>query len=608
MIQLYINNHEIVLPDDLEIDLIDNNPLITDTGEYSLDITISLLEPKNAIAFGHLYRVNKTDIPTQYDARLLVNMRERNGIGVLVNNTETEITLQLLFGNSSLNYIAGDRKIWELDWGSESPIDYTRALSSIIYHYDDFNFFCTPVKCGTIIFNDYNIERYPDQGPAMIESVNNICMQPKLMYYINLLPQLLGFTLKSNVLANDVIAKLMYLINHVQSLHYADALPDMTINEFIEAVETFFNVIFLVNTKTKELNIISLKTNYNNKNIVTLTNILDSYSRDYDQSTDFKTRIGFTKVSYNLSESNYMRYAKLNQQLLDNCEIRTYANLDTLISAINPDNKNKHIIYIDQQTKRQYVYTDKPQYNLFYTSSLTQTGNTPRLYHINKLNDFGVDVANELVLNIVPTDFEQGLKLVEYIEGFGADAESYFTYNLPTSNMSAFYIANQDLLQDIEKGQLNIPRNNVMKVGLYAGMIPCINFVERYDFWFNNVLYPWTVIDSLPEFIHDIDPNINTYIETEPNYNNWLNMLSSHTTNLSMRLDYIINRYQIDSYIDMSIVYEFDIEESDSNYSVDDIYIINNQRYIPIKFERKERSSSDVNISKIIKGYFFKER
>ena len=61
MIQLYINNHEIVLPDDLEIDLIDNNPLITDTGEYSLDITISLLEPKNAIAFGHLYRVNKTD-------------------------------------------------------------------------------------------------------------------------------------------------------------------------------------------------------------------------------------------------------------------------------------------------------------------------------------------------------------------------------------------------------------------------------------------------------------------------------------------------------------------------------------------------------------------
>lgn len=80
------------------------------------------------------------------------------------------------------------------------------------------------------------------------------------------------------------------------------------------------------------------------------------------------------------------------------------------------------------------------------------------------------------------------------------------------------------------------------------------------------------------------------------------------TANLSMRLDYIINRYQTDSYIDMSIVYEFDIEESNSNYSVDDIYIINNQRYIPIKFERKERSSSDVNLSKIIKGYSFKER
>lgn len=607
MIQLYINNHEIVLPDDLEIDLIDNNPLITDTGEYSLDVTISLLEPKNAIAFGHLYRVNKTDIPTQYDARLLVNMRERNGIGVLVNNSDTEITLQLLFGNSSLNYIAGDRKIWELDWGSESPIDFTKALSSITYPYDNFNFFCTPVKSGTMIFNDcWHYYSY-GQKPG-IKDIKDICMQPKLLYYINRLPELLGYTLKYNAIAVDLIATRMYLINHVQSLNYADALPDMTINEFIEAIESFFNVVFVVNNKTKELDIISLKTNYVNKSYVTITNVLDSYTRDYQESTEYKTRMGFTKIRYNLSESNFVRYAKINEQLIQDCEIRYYNNLTNLLANINVDDKNKHIIYVDEQTNRYYMYTDKPQYNIFYTSSLTQTGNTPRLYHINKLSDHGVDNSNELVLNIVPSEFEQGLKIVTYIAPSNVSEFSYFTYNLPVSNMSPYSILEQDLLLDIEKGQLEIPRNNVLRVALFAGLVPSINLETKYPDQVSNLLYPWSVIDLLPEFIHDTDPNINPYTQTNPNYRIWLNVFLSHTINLSMRLDYIINRYQIDSYIDMSIVYEFDIEEKDVNYSTDDIYIINNQRYIPIKFERKERSSSDINLSKIIKGYFFKER
>lgn len=254
------------------------------------------------------------------------------------------------------------------------------------------------------------------------------------------------------------------------------------------------------------------------------------------------------------------------------------------------------------------MYTDKPQYNIFYASSLTQTGNTPRLYHINKLSDHGVDNSNELVLNIVPSEFEQGLKIVTYIMPSHVSEFSYFTYNLPVSNLSPYSILEQDLLLDIEKGQLEIPRNDVLQVALFAGLIPSINLETKYPDQVNNLLYPWSVIDLLPEFIHDIDPNINPYTQANPNYNDWLNMFLSYTTNLSMRLDYIINRYQIDSYIDMSIVYEFDIEESDSNYSVDDIYIINNQRYIPIKFERKERSSSDINLSKIIKGYFFKEK
>ena len=225
MIELFINNHEALLPKDISFTLIEENPEITNNGEFTLDITLSLLEPMNAIAFGFLNRLNKLSINKNADARMIIDGSVRQGQVVIASNTDIDITFQFIAGNSELNYIAkNEKKIWELNFGTEGIIDFAKAFQSINYtgyglHHISFgydiqiNYVCAPVKISGIIYNDFKLTtKFMDPQIPMTE-IDRIIMQPYLLYYINMLPQLLGYSLKHNVLNDDNRANKMYLLN-----------------------------------------------------------------------------------------------------------------------------------------------------------------------------------------------------------------------------------------------------------------------------------------------------------------------------------------------------------------------------------------------------------
>jgi len=132
MIQFFIENQEVILPDDFSFTQIDENPLITNNGEFTLDITVSLRNGKNAKAAKFINRINKIDIDTSYNALMIDDGKYKHGTIIIQSHTNTDMTFQFVAGNSELNYLAkNDKKIWELDWGTESAIDYARALASL---------------------------------------------------------------------------------------------------------------------------------------------------------------------------------------------------------------------------------------------------------------------------------------------------------------------------------------------------------------------------------------------------------------------------------------------------------------------------------------------
>ena len=223
MTELIIGGRRVVLSKSLSFTLIEENAEITSSGEYSWDISASLKNKINAIIFKNIYRLNISTVDVTCDATLIIDNAVRNGKIIIQNNTGSEIQFQFIAGNSELNYNAKSdtRKIYELDWGTESAIDFARALQTLSYPgYGNFsgvqnNFVCTPVKIGDQIANDFNLD--------LTSIGDQIIMQPYLLYYINKLPELLGFKLINNVIESDSRAKKMFLVNAVNSLKYSDA-------------------------------------------------------------------------------------------------------------------------------------------------------------------------------------------------------------------------------------------------------------------------------------------------------------------------------------------------------------------------------------------------
>lgn len=604
--------NELVLPDDYEFTETEENPEITSFGSYTLDITVSLLEARNAIAFRFINRENNSDIKQTADARKIENGIVTSGTIEIQKNSDVDVTFQFLSGNSELNYIAkNEKKIWELDWGVENEITFELASRSINYPaygvYENIpippfyfhtswvqNYVCAPVKLGSEVVNDYTLENgvgtaQENGGIANMFKINGISgkivMQPYLLYYVNKLPELLGYTLEHNVLDTNERAKIMYLVNAVGSLNYADALPDMTISEFIDAIEQFFNVSFLVNASQKSISIESLSSNLANKKTVTVSNVLDGYERD--MSTELESiRLDFTKVSYDLSDSLYFKYQKLNDDILAKCTIMSFNSLTEIVSCVSAtDYSNKLVIFRDTSTLNDY-FIGVPGINLYSRYSAYMG-----LKLINKFRSTSGSNDKELKLALCPSAVVKKSKQQSWYMNGGTTFFDVY-YQVPESSNNYSVAKELGFVASVEKGLSNITRNSRLEVALYAGLIRLHN-ENSYGITVTTP-YPFSYIDYLPEF-GILEGNTGW-----TNFETWKNTYYKPKASLTMRLNgegSIIEDYHQASIIDTSKEYTFIIiDEPDIKAS--NIFIINNLKYMPISFERRKSNKSTTVLGK----------
>jgi len=623
MTQLFVNEREVILPSDFSFTLIEENPEITNNGEFTLDITISLRNPQNAIVFGFLNRINLATITKTAPARMIVDGSPRSGTIIISKNTDIDVTFQFVSGNSELNYIAkNEKKIWELDWGMETAIDFEKALESLNYpgygEYDNTpippfyfhtswfqNFVCAPVIVGSSIINNFTIA--PDTDPVetalKINGISGkIIMQPYILYYINKLPSLLGYTLKHNILNTDSRAKKMYLVNAIDSLKYADALPDMTITEFKEAIEFFFNVEFIVNPTDKTVSIENLQSNLENKKIVNITDYLDEYNRD--QSQDSKSvRLDFSKVSYDLPGTNYFRYQKLDQYILDKSTIVEFVNfavLEAYTRLHNGSPANKFLIYRDLDQMNDYMFIDinsaigRP-WIVFYMYPFTLDGNFDYVIIIDLINKFssvGTDATKELVLKISPAE------VLQHREPVHINSGNTFAYTqLPKSSSAYFIEESKGFIETVQGTEVTIPRLSKLEVSLYTGRIKSYQETQIGYTFDIPTLYPFSHIDTKPEFSGALS------IEKLMALKTWVNTYFSPAATETMKLKGpggIISDYHQQTIIDTTKEYTFYLIDG-PNIRANNIFIINNLKYMPITFERIKSEKQTT-----VKGTFYR--
>ena len=388
MTTLYLNGKRAVVDEGQALKLVRENTYFTKSGTYTYNISLPIC-PENIAIFGMLSRkdINKSEVA--YNARLVVKNRDVvNGTATVTNISEDEIKVQLLGGNSELNFynknenryidelplgtwydVAGVtssdltmrsmaerirsqfnsdvssvgieaayknlcNKIWNENT-KEAPVDWV-ALPCVNENFD--------VTC-----NNFGIKTYTDNNgnSKRCPAINNLdkvylSAQPYLVQMIERIFDNLGYPVQENCLRDNEFFMHLVIVTANNRSAIARALPHWTVAQFIEEIENLFGVVFLINESTKKT-LIKSRGDYFKDNIVYIDNILDEYSvsMETDETTDIaNANVGYAEVTdvYDRIDDDIREAAKVDTTY-DNEADLAYG-LQNLVTKLSQDRGN----------------------------------------------------------------------------------------------------------------------------------------------------------------------------------------------------------------------------------------------------------------------------
>lgn len=457
MTQLYIDSQEVKLPSEFELELITENPYFTRVGSYTYEIEIDLHDPTNR----NIYKnINRADVTQRIKNRKAVLITDGlcaiNGIEVILSIDSFTAKIQIIAGNSQLNYEGGENSIRSINF-DKVTLDPKTAINTLFGTYPQFNATFTPII--SYVDNDgnastLNLVRVGEN--ITFERVNNIAPQYYLLYYIDNLLQKLGFTKGINELETDLTWQRIFVANPYKDSAPEELLPDWTINEFIEQIEKFFKCVVSINSITGIYDIINMDKYYENAEIIYLDKVIDNdLEKVYDTDTNYS--YAYENVSYNLPSEDYYNYLRLKDGIRDICIIETKESYQDFESNY------------DQYYSGPYIL-NSTDYNLnFVVSEFTSNDETVKgLKIIDRLRDAGDATSqNKTSFDIIPAE-------VDTIEVYSEPGSRYL---LGTAIKKVRSEAESQAINDLINGSGNIEGDipDKIYVGIYYGICTAWN-------------------------------------------------------------------------------------------------------------------------------------
>lgn len=318
MTNLYIEGVAVALPSGFSISVKQENAFFTKNGEYTYDIELSLLAPVNARLYGFLNRLNTTERPAANRRAVLVadNRVYLNGTEIITGWTDTTVSIQLVSGNSELNYFVGsDELISALNMPVTDPVvngsvstDYVNKTFPDV----DYNLMMTYDRLHDIDKNVWLFNVEPQEGHPYAGHITpkediqpyDYIPQPYLCAFVRELLKALGYELEYNAI-EDTPWKCVYIVHACQTYNWCEMLPGWTAKEFLENFEKLFNGTFLIDFKTRKVSFL-LNVSYLTKvRHVHLQNVVDSYTVESEDEEE-EDAVNST-IRYKLPETDYYK-------------------------------------------------------------------------------------------------------------------------------------------------------------------------------------------------------------------------------------------------------------------------------------------------------------
>lgn len=351
--QLIIDGTEAVLPQNFATTVKRENSFFTKSGEYTYDCTLNLDNPVNCQLYKFLQRLNSTEEIT--DRRSAVLIADGHvycrGTEVITRWTEHTVTIQIVSGESELNYFIGqDRKIEDLDMGSiegsMTGIDNTMSFPDVDY--------CLPTvrSASGVTYNEYS-----GHGSAMgghytgtDTAGSGIRPQPYLCALIRKILTALGYTIGTNQLEETQFRNL-FIVNTVYTTEFAKMVPGWTVKDFLTEVEKLTGVVFITDNLQKTCDIVLKTAYYQEASQFTIRNVTDAYETEAEDDDSRIAEFSSSDVSFSLPDHYWAKLMKLPEGFLEQATVTDMESIADLLS-ISSDNKT---VYHDTSTDRYYI-------------------------------------------------------------------------------------------------------------------------------------------------------------------------------------------------------------------------------------------------------------
>lgn len=571
MTRLFIDGQEVVLSENFELELITENPYFTRNGEYTYDIDIDLRDAHNRSIYQNINRSDVTKGIKNRKATLMSGALEIiSGMEVVLSIENYTAKIQIVAGNSQLNYEGGDTNIRSmlLDGISMSSQE---AVNTLFGNFPEYNVVYPPIVNYTESNGDMSILNNVQVGEDIsFTDLENISPQYYLLYVIENLITKLGFTKGVNELEDDPVWSRLFIVNPYKDSILQELLPDWTINEFIEQIELFLDCIISIDKVNGRFNIISLNKYFENQDIVYLDNVIDnSVEKTFDVDTNYA--FAYKYVSYDLPSDKYYNYLKLKDGVRENCSIVSSPEWDDFQTQYEQYYSGPYILHSDDYGL-DYVVTD------YSVSGETKKG----LIIVDRFKDAGdLDSRDKSSFQIVPAEIE---KISIYSVTGGRYLIGPAVKKLKTDPGSN---AINDLINSSEV-KSDIP--DKLYVGIYYGIQKALNRGPNE--------FPGEYWDKMPMGSND------RYFIQEPTTlggNQAILTLPDYTITLDGDNGLFNRIYKNKREIDTSVEYTFQFL-TNTVYKLDRIFVIRNKRYYCKEIRYK---ITPKGMDKIAEGVFY---
>lgn len=432
MTNLYIDGIAVVLPSEFSITVKQENAFFTKNGEYTYDIELSLLVPENAKLYGFLNRLNITERPATKRKAVLVadNRVYLNGTEIITGWTDEKVSIQLVSGNSELNYFVGsDELISTLAMKETNPVvngsvstDYVKKT----YPDVDYNLMMTydslhQVDKNIWLYRLYNNDINNPYAGYIVQKENiqpyDYIPQPYLCAYMRELLKALGYTLEYNAI-EDTPYKSVYIVHVCETYKWNEMLPGWTAKDFLQNIETMFNGSFLIDHRTKKVSFL-LNVSYLPKvRNVHLQNVVDAYTVEVEEEEE-SDAVNST-IKYKLPSSEYYKMRCLPDVVKEAAKTKV---IDDGLFAFfgKPENQVTDTIFDYQSVNRKIIY-------------LEGSGIMSNLEMVDELASLVRENAeSELELEFVPAELTER---AFYMEGIDPGGFYFGQYYIPSVSVS----------------------------------------------------------------------------------------------------------------------------------------------------------------------------